>query len=225
MNTWVCIGSGPSLTERDIDFCRQQGWKLAGCNMAYKIAPDLDLFHAMDSQWWEVCGDDLMATLKPTCEHWSGSIDHATKYKANYLTWDGEQGWSDQYGHCHGGKLSGLQLINIVGWKKPDLIILLGYDNQHSKGQAHWHHDYPQGMVNGGIVDQQAGDYAKLWRECPISVINCSRQTSINDVPRETLETVSEWLKSGDLPNIPHLNKCRQMLTPTLPPAQTIILH
>lgn len=203
VSVFVCIGSGPSLTEEDIDFCRKQGWKLATCNMGYKIAPDCHIFHAMDSGWWELVGSDLMKSLSPHCQHWSGSLEHAKKYKANYLTWDGEQGYSDQWGHCHGGKLSGLQLINIVGWQNPDLVILLGYDNQHTNGKAHWHHDYPEHMRNVGIVGQQLGDYAILNKEAPFHIINCSRDTNIEGIPRLPLEAIPQWLKSADLQTTP----------------------
>lgn len=195
MNVWVCVGSGPSLNPDDVEFVRAQGWNIATVNMGYTILPDAKIFHAMDSQWWERYGQEAMETLNPSCEHWSGCLDAAKKYKTNYLTWDGQQRYSDQRGHCHGGKLSGLQLINIVGWHNPDLVILLGYDNKPTL-QRHWHPNYPKGMVNGGIVDQKAGDYAKIWSEAPFSIINCSRDTNIEGIPRLPLEAIPQWLKS-----------------------------
>lgn len=192
MKVWCCVGSGPSLTPNDLDFVRAQGWNIATVNMGFTIMPDAKIFHAMDSGWWERYGQEAMETLNPNCEHWSGSLDHANQYKANYLTWDGNQGYSKVHGHCHGGKLSGLQLINIVGWKNPDLVILLGYDNKPTL-QRHWHPNYPKGMKNGGIVDQKEGDYAKIWSEAPFHLFNCSRDTNIEGIPRMKLEDVPEY--------------------------------
>jgi len=188
MSIWVCVGSGPSLVPDDLDFVREQGWRIATCNMGFTICPDARVFHAMDSVWWEQYGDEALETLRPDCQVWTGSDDVASEGKARLVTWDGEQGYSDTVGHCHGGKLSGLQLINIVGWYQPTLVILLGYDNMARHGQQHWHQDYPDGMRNGGTVDQRDGDYSAMFRTAPFPIINCSRRTNILDsIPRMKL--------------------------------------
>lgn len=199
MNVWVCIGGGKSLTEADVQFCRLNGWNLATCNMGYKIAPDCHLFHAMDSGWWDQYGDEAKSALSESCEVWSGSYEHAKKHNAHLLTWDGQQGYSDSYGHCHGGKLSGIQLINIVGWKNPDLVILLGYDNL----PGHWHGDYPSHMVNGGVVDQSLGDHAKIWLSSPFEIVNCSRETNI-PIATVLLEEVPEAIRRFEAHATPH---------------------
>lgn len=196
MNIWVCIGSGPSLTAEDVEFCRQQGWNLATCNMGYKIAPDAKVFHAMDSAWWELVGDDCLESLGMGCEVWCGSVEYAssqwddlkagrTHRGVNHLSWDGGKGYCEVRGHCHSGKLSGLQLINIVGWHQPELVILLGYDNQHTNNEAHWHHDYPEGMRNDGTTD--VSEYAALWASAPFPIVNASRETNIERIPRSNL--------------------------------------
>lgn len=188
-NVWVCIGSGPSLTPEDVDFVRHQGWSIATCNMGYTILPDAKIFHAMDETWWDHYGVEAMNCLSLECEHWSGSLRHATRYRGNYLTWDGNNGYSKQHGHCHTGILSGIQLINIVGWKNPDAVILLGYDGQHSNGQAHWHPDYPEDMRNALEIDKHEDVWKAFMDTCPFPVYNCSRETAIQSVPRRTLQT------------------------------------
>ncbi len=203
MNIWVCIGSGPSLRSEDVAFCRMNGWSLATCNMGYKIAPDCHVFHAMDSAWWDLVGNDCLESLSDSCQVWSGSVEHAAQHKLNYLSWDGGQGYSDVRGHCHGGKLSGLQLINIVGWMKPDAVILLGYDNQHTNNEAHWHHDYPEGMRNDGTTD--VSDYAALWASAPFPIVNASRETNIERIPRADLYDIPAIIEAKNNARRPQL--------------------
>lgn len=187
---WVCIASGPSLTPEQVDFVRERGWNIATCNMGYTILPDAKIFHAMDEIWWRKYGVEAMNCLPLDCEHWSGSIDHAKRFKANYLSWDGEIGYSIQHGHCHGGKLTGMQLINIVGWHNPSAVILLGYDGQHKDGEAHWHPDYPKGMRNAEQIEH-GRDWDIFGKACPFPVYNCTPDSAIKAFPQLSLPEVA----------------------------------
>jgi len=195
-NVWVCIGGGKSLAQADVRFCRSQGWNLATVNMGYRIVPDCHLFHAMDRQWWDAYAEDAISTLSDACQIYTGQKHIAEQYGLNLITWDGEQGYSHKRDHCHGGKLSGIQLINIVGWQKPDLIILLGYDNL----PGHWHGEYPAPMVSRGTIDQGSADYLKLWSKAPFSLVNCSRVIGIEGIPHMTLEDIPDAIQEARLP-------------------------
>lgn len=203
LNVWVCIGSGPSLIQADVRFCRSQGWNLATCNLSYQMVPDCHLFHAMDSGWWERYGDDAMSQMDDGREVWTGCPKAAEQWGINLLKWDGIGGYSDKRGICHTGKLSGLQLINIVGWKKPDYVLLLGYDGIGT----HWHDDYPQEMRNFQGVDAQDADYDKLSATVPFPVWNISRETAITAFPSVPLECVTDAIEARET------LKCRQKPT------------
>lgn len=164
--------------------------------MGYQIAPDAHIFHAMDRSWWAEYGDDAIAHLNSACHVYSGSPAHAEQYGIRPITWDGQDGCSSTKGHCHGGELSGIQLLQIVSWYKPDLVLMLGYDNQGS----HWHPDYPNHMRNGGTIDQTSAKYAKLHTEYPCPLFNCSRETNIWGIPTMMLEAVSDAIEARQFP-------------------------
>lgn len=190
---WACIATGPSLAAEDIDYCRSRGWKLATCNMGFKLVPDADLFHACDAGWWERYGKEAAETLRRGCLIYSGC-----EY-GHRITWDGTEGYSTTPGHVHGGKLSGQQLIQIVGWQQPRAIVMLGYDNQHTGGKAHCHDDYPAPMRNAYEIESTADTWQALYSQCPYPLVNCSRETAITAVPRVTLEAVWQEVEAASL--------------------------
>lgn len=185
---WACIATGPSLIPEDIDFCRRQGWRLATCNMGFKLVPDADIFHALDLDWWRKYGEQALQTLSPACVIYSGC-----EY-GEPVTWDGGEGFSMTPGHVNGGKLSGYQLVQIVGWQQPAAIVLLGYDNQHTGGKRHCHDDYPPPMRNAHEIEATVGIWDALYAQCPYPLVNCTRDTAITAVPRMTLEDVATWV-------------------------------
>jgi hypothetical protein len=68
-------------------------------------------------------------------------------------------------------------------------IVLLGYDCQHTGGQAHWHGDHPPGLGNAKGVSEWPSHFravAHLLRG--IEVINASRATALSMFRRSTLE-------------------------------------
>ena len=190
MTVWACIGGGSSLTVQDIDFCRDQGWKLATCNMGYQLCPDASIFYAMDKSWWANHGHDALKKLVRNCIVWTGKKEWAEQWGLNLLTWNHDQpesSYSPYPGHANGNRLSGIQLINIVAWQRPSLIVLLGYDNQG----PHWHPEYTEDGTHTGILPKESTDYATMAATCPIPIINASRQTSIEGIPRATLEEIA----------------------------------
>jgi hypothetical protein len=150
----------------------------------------------MDDIWWDHYADDALSTLSDACLIYSGSPKHAEQYGLRPITWDAEQGYSHKIGHCKTGKLSGIQLINIVGWQNPDLVILLGYDNF----PGHWHDDYPKPMISGGTIDQNTTEYVRIWTEAPFAIVNCSRVIGIQDIPHMMLEDIPDAIKEGRTP-------------------------
>lgn len=189
MNIWVCIGSGPSLTDEDIEFCRRRGWKLATCNSTFHRVPDCSLFHAMDLGWWQHHSAELESTVSPECLIYTGCPELARENKRLIpVSYTPDAGFSMTDGLVKSGKLTGLQLIQIVGWQRPDVILLLGYDNQITDGRAHEHSRYNQQANPSKALAGALDDYEALARQSPYPIINCSRQSAIQAFPRMTIE-------------------------------------
>ena len=169
-DVWVCIGSGPSLTIQDVEYCRAKGYKLATCNQGYKVAPDCDIFHALDDSWWRDYGDQAMKSL---------TNSDVKVYTGAY----GTRGTLVSFGanprqpiHLQHA-LSGHNLIELVWRESPTKIILIGYDGT---GQ-HFHDDYD---TYGDI-----SSFNHLYNSLSdLPVINCSRHTAITAFPRMSLD-------------------------------------
>ena len=184
----MCVGSGPSLTDADLDFCRRRGWSLAVCNSTYRRVPDAKVFHAMDDDWWRLHSKTLFDTMDADCLIYSGSTEASrTNERINLVAFNAEQGFSTKTGLVKSGKLTGLQLIQIVGWQQPDLILLLGYDNQITDGKTHEHDLYNNANPPPSLVGALS-DFESLAKQSPYPIINCSRQSAIQAFPRMTVE-------------------------------------
>ena len=49
--TAVCIASGPSLTQADVDYVRGKA-RVIVVNNGYLLAPWADVLYAADARWW-----------------------------------------------------------------------------------------------------------------------------------------------------------------------------
>lgn len=165
----MCIGSGPSLTADQIDFCRGQGWSLATCNQGYKLVPDAALFHALDSGWWYDYGDDAVSALSDSCEIYAGCpiYGHGT-----IVSW----GLNPKRPIHLSQGLSGHNLIELVARKSPEKIVLIGYDGH---GQ-HWHDDYH----TYGDISEHNHLYDDLGH---LPVVNCTPGSKIEAFPMVAL--------------------------------------
>ena len=71
--TAICIASGPSLTQEDVDYCRGRG-RIYAVNDVYRLAPWADVLFACDLAWWKRYGPVLsfsglrLSTDKNACE-------------------------------------------------------------------------------------------------------------------------------------------------------------
>lgn len=192
MSTWVCIAGGPSLVPDDIEYCRAQGWKLATCNMGFRLVPDAALFYAMDGKWWDAYHDELRATISADCVLYCGNYGAFCRYpRLRRVNWHPVPGWSSERYFAR-GMHSGMHLLQLVGQQTfADRIILLGYDYQHTGGRRHHHEDYPEGWKNVPNIADRAIDFRAIAQQAPIPVINCTRETALDCFPRLPLQSVS----------------------------------
>lgn len=186
----ACIASGPSLLKSDIDYCISKGWRIAACNNAAFICDRLDLFLAMDARWWEKYGRRV---VKTGAECWTPSPVIANRLKINCYDMRLGGGYSKTRGLTYWGELSGYQLLQAASWSGCRKIVMLGYDMQHTGGQAHYHDDHPADWPNAQELDRKMTYWPKLAHQAArhgIELINCSRETAINCIKRKSLESV-----------------------------------
>jgi len=187
----VLIASGPSLTEDQIEVIRPYHTankiKVAGCNDAYRIYPDLDLLYAADQNWWQHHISKIKELNIPKlC---IPNEKFATANEITFIKGAGGKKLSTNSNCISYGGNSGFQLFNIAFLKGVKKIILLGYDYTYNK-KAHWFGDHKSGMRNppknmGNWVSSYSNSQ-ELLKE--IEVINCSEISIIECFPKMTIE-------------------------------------
>lgn len=135
------------------------------------MAPWADVLYAMDRQWWDV--------HLAECAAFAGALVSPHPIP-------GVRQEHFRYGHN-----SGAGAIALAAHWGARRVILLGYDCQHTGGQAHWHGDHPAGLANAGTVAKWPAQFQKLALQLAgVEVINATRETALSVFPRATLESV-----------------------------------
>lgn len=186
--TCVCIASGPSLTQADVDAVRGRA-RVIVINTSIRMAPWADVLWAVDAIWFE---------WYPEHQQFSGlkySLDSHPKGPPIFrpadvrLLKEGLRlGLSRDPAVLHHGGNSGYSAINLAVHLGVSRILLLGYDMQFTGGRAHWHPDHPSGKQE---VEKWAPRFQTLvapLRDAGVEVINCSRQTALTCFPRMTID-------------------------------------
>jgi hypothetical protein len=127
----VCLATGPSLTQVDVDYCRGRARVLA-IKDAIQFAPDADCWYGCDAKVWQHYGDRIMFagpkyTLDPKAARWAQVLQNT-----------GFTGLERAPTGLRTGKNSGFQAINLAVHFGVRLIVLLGYDLQaDARGRTH----------------------------------------------------------------------------------------
>jgi hypothetical protein len=194
--TFVCLGSGPSLTVDDVFaigcYRETRNFRVIAVNTTYQIAPWADVIYAPDPKWWGWHGEDVSARchgLKYTLEH-SEAAEKAGAQRLNYRFGGGI--CTDPTTVCTGGH-GGFQAINVSVHLGASRILLLGYDLQADPSHGHHHHHRPH--PDHSVVPYGAWRTVYETLMAPldalgIEILNCSRATAITAIPRARLEDV-----------------------------------
>jgi len=176
MRTAICIASGPSLTQQDVDFCRGKA-AIYAVKEVRLMAPWADVLYAADGDWWDNLyknhsGAPDFAGRRVTLDDQAAARHGLELYK--YKT---KLAWSDTPGLIATNGNSGFQAINIAVLEGAERIILLGYDMGHASGTPKhcWTDKFHRG------VPLRESDY-KSWIAgfqaaaplIPVPVINCT---------------------------------------------------
>lgn len=191
--TAICIASGPSLTQDDVDYCRGKAtvYVVKECR---HLAPWADVLYAADTDWWDKFNGcpDFAARKITVC------ADSAKKYGLECIKYRADLLWSNEQGRIATGGNSGFQVINIAaleliknGITGDERIILLGYDMGFRPGtdKHWWEKDHPRTSRESNYA-RWLEHIAKAAPLVPLPVLNASRQSAIYSWPKVKLREV-----------------------------------
>lgn len=186
-STIVCLGTGPSLTAADVDYCRDRA-RVIAIKDAVRLAPWADVLYSCGSdrgRWYQRNADLARAfpgrkyTLDPAAIHVGAEILRVAGFTGLCASPDGL---------CT-GKNSGYQAINLSVHLGASRIVLLGYDMEadakdrdHFFGQ-HWH----GARVPFLAFRELFATLLEPLRARGVQVINASRQTALTCFDRMSL--------------------------------------
>lgn len=186
MVTWVICASGPSLTVDDVQYVRESGVNMACVNNTWELMPDADLLYAADAHWWQriPSGKRALKQFKGAKYCASKSCCNTNPELIHVEVNTRKPGWNTAGDWVYGGRLSGYQVLQVVGRFNPDRIILLGYDMQHTAdGVSHWHGDHPDGFANCPNVAKYVSGFNTLAQQAAaagVTILNATRTTALN---------------------------------------------
>jgi hypothetical protein len=191
----VCIASGPSLTQDDVNLCRGKA-RVIAVNDAYRLAPWADVLYAADLAWWKAhdyvqwfTGTKYTITSSSETPDLSGR-EGLVANNIQILRHRGVRGLASD-GLCTGLN-SGYQAINLAVLLGAKTIVLLGYDMQSDPdGKVHWFGKHKSGLNNASNYPMFARQYQYLVEPLKahgVDVVNCSRRTALTWFKRASLE-------------------------------------
>lgn len=139
MNDFVIIGSAPSLTQAEIDYCKGKA-RVIVVNDNYLRAPWADVLYWCDKKWfiWHKDREEF-GTFKGV----RATIN--TDTEANWYFKRGEKsGLSHNLRVLNTGENSGHQAVNLAKHLGAKRIMLLGFDMDTTNNQTHWFGNHPQ---------------------------------------------------------------------------------
>lgn len=183
----VIIGSGPSLTQEQIDYCKGKANVIA-VNDNYKLAPWADMLYACDLKWWDWYEQDTQdfEGIRATCD-----MAAAEKYDLNYIKGTYEDGLSDDTEVIHTNKNSGAQALNIAVHYGAKEIFLLGFDCKDKNGSNHWFGDHPD--LTRPTYSYWLPNWELINDDCEmlgVKVWNCSDDSALTMFEQRPIEGV-----------------------------------
>lgn len=175
--TVVCIASGPSLTDGDIDYVRDKA-RVIVVNNNYFRAPWADMLYATDPEWWDGYKPQFdglrVTTSKPA----------AAAHGCLCIPGAHHDGLSTDPNRLHYNKNSGAAAINVAYHCGSRRVLLLGYDCELGPfGQKHWFGDHPPGKMSrtppfAGFI-KCFGMIAAQAPSLGLEIVNCSRRSAL----------------------------------------------
>ncbi len=198
--TVVCLATGPSLKQADVDYCRGKAVVVA-VNDAWRLAPWSDVLYSSDQYWYpkhrwvpefrglkvwmpEIEGNEFRIY---ECK---GSQFHTTKQRPEGVLFVKRTGETGVEWAPHGlrtVKNSGGAAINLAVHLGAKRIVLLGYD-MGATGPSHFFGSHPAGLRNTRkdsylVFQHMIATMVEPLRQRGIDVVNASRHTALTCFP------------------------------------------
>jgi hypothetical protein len=190
--TVVCLATGPSLTQTDVDYCRGKA-RVIAINDAVRMAPWADVLYSSDRYWWPRHNGVPSFTgakfgIGSSVGKFNGFVKHPD---VRVLKNTGYTGLELEPTGLRNGKNSGYAAINLAFHFGASRILLLGYDMGRRQGLTHFFGDHV-GMANP--TDVHFGSWRRLFDSlleplttAGVSVLNCTPGSSLNTFPMANL--------------------------------------
>jgi len=185
MTAAVCIASGPSLTQEDVDYCRGKG-KVYAVNDVHRLAPWADVLYAGDGSWW----DHHAGVPEFAGEKWTVDRGAARRYGLKRIGIASGVPWSNFPGEIATGRNSGFQALNLAVLQGASSVVLLGYDMGGVEGRRHFFGEHPGKLNRGMNFPEWIKRFNRAAPHIKVPVVNCSRETALTCFPRKSLREV-----------------------------------
>ncbi len=193
--TAVCIASGPSLTQADVDYVRGKA-RVIAINASYTLATWADVLYAADAKvfrwYWKTGPKGFERSPIKSFQGLKYSLSKGPDIDKSVIVLRKgmESGLSLNPAVLHTGKNSGYQAINLAVLFGASRILLLGYDMQPGpKGQEHWHVDHPNlSRSTYAVFLSHFPSLVEPLKAAGVEVINCTRRTALTCFPHMSLE-------------------------------------
>lgn len=189
--TFVCVGSGPSLTQDDVDYCRGRS-RVIAIKDTHRVAPWADVLYSGDERWWEHFAGKLTFTGRRFA-----LVAPQTKYLqavetagAQLLRLGTPLGLERDPSKLALGNHSGFQAINLAIHLGAIRVVLLGYDMKASAdGRDHFFGSHP--YRNKPTPYQWLSVFDSILeplRALGVQVLNATRDTALKCFPRCSIQ-------------------------------------
>jgi len=179
--TVAILGSGPSLTQADVDLLRGRVDGVVAVNDSYRLCPWATVLYAGDRHWWK------WHKGAPGFAGRKFSISSTVYPDVQVLKRGPETGLSMSPDTLALGRNSVYQAMNLAVHFGATSIILLGVDLQGT----HFFGLHPDGSKPPfDLCRQRFATLVQPLAQLGIEVVNCSRVTTLRCFARRTLEDV-----------------------------------
>ena len=182
----ICIASGPSLTEADLNLCRQSGRIIYVVNDVYKVAPWASILYAADGSWWDY--HEGVPDFKG--EKWSIDGACCARWDLNFIPGTSTKVFAIEEPIAY-GKNSGFQALNLAYLQGHRDVWLLGYDMGHEPDEdKHFFGEHPQKINRTSQYQDWIDHFRKakpLMDKAGLKVTNMTRKTALDMFERGNL--------------------------------------
>jgi len=200
----VIIGTGPSLTQEQLDYIEEaralDSCRVFGVNNAFQVAPFLDVLMSCNIEWWDYYADDaqfMEFRERFDCDLWTWDKSTSLQFDVNYVQGKWGDSFSTNPDFIHYGHSSGFQILNLAYHYGIREFILVGYDMRYLPGYdrgrkkpgegRHFFGEYPEELRHWPQTGQK-GEFTGLLKvfktvdteKLGIRIVNCSPESALD---------------------------------------------